>query len=101
MEKSSREKRLEELNALKEEFLILASHMESQSSDATFKENQGNEESNINKSNQSKGISKTLSTAVGRRMTNKENGFLNAFLIGFISLFFEIAFLLLALFLYQ
>ena len=52
-------------------------------------------------SSNSKGIAKTYATAVGRKMADRENGFSNAFMIGLLSLFFEVAFLILAFIIYQ
>lgn len=101
--KSEKEKRIEELRALKAEYLRLTSQ------NAT-EQNRSESENSVNAQNtnttgkenaNTRGFTKTYATAVGRKMADRENGFSNAFMIGLLSLFFEVAFLVLAFILYQ
>lgn len=101
--KSEREKRIEKLQALKEEYLKLISqndlgtNMAESDNSVTAQDTNTPGKNNAN----TRGVTKTYATAVGRKMADRENGFSNAFMIGLLSLFFEVAFLVLAFILYQ
>lgn len=103
MEQNDRERRIKELMELKAEYLKLIEQKN------TFKNrdftNTGNshesQETGVVEKNNRKGHTKTLSTEIGRKMTDKENGFSNAFFIAVISLLFEVSFLLMAFVLFQ
>lgn len=94
-EKSERQKRIDELEKLKQELLILTSQNDNNSN---FNEN---DNANTNNRSQDKGKSFSLSTSVGRKMSNEESGFSNVFMLAIISLVCELIFLGIAFLIYR
>lgn len=94
LETSERQKRIDELEKLKQELLTLTN----QNDTNNFS---GNDKANTNNQSQYKGKSFSLSTSVGRKMSDKESGFSNVFMLAIISLACELIFLGIAFLIYR